>query len=1087
LFGPATALTVITAVALWFTHREDDEVKQRKNLEKKDKLTINKLFKSILRELKERGQYKQKYRLPWYLFISHNLQTDAAVLSQMGFKHSSVINLDHELAVQIWLKNNAVMIAVDLSKNDYRVLNCTKLLLRKVKNFRSRQALNGILLSQSIERLLNQDKSANQQLANESRLVIEDAQKLCGQKLPLYVLFNQMANLADFCQFFSSLEESQLDGCFGAVNNPPIHAESFTLPWFNTAFDDLCHRMGKAVVFAIDNQLNESFRRSVIAAPVQFRQIKSDISLYLSELLLSKKTAHEYHFRGMFFTNTENNATVNDLLTKQMAYQLDQGEMLIPDGMKMSHSLFIAELFNRFIRPEAGVAQINKLGKRLHFTFQASYFAFILSVLGLTAGLIKVNFNYYQSLNAAALVQLDAYKKEVQKSPYQSESLIDNVINLHQLRSIYGAYKQPTPAYISQLVPNPSLFQAVEKSYHTELLNVLVPSLVNDIDAKLKSNQESGDILQTANLLTLAEYLEGHSSTDWQALKKYYKQSFDLNNTVDKATIADLMALMDDLYLLGIPEIEVNQKLVAKAKSMLNTVNRSQVIFNYIKTLPQFSSVVDIEDELGAKFFQLFQVKDNSMLRVPTIYTPQGYSALNLHASSPLIKDMVTGKKSLLGEELNDFEVNNLVQQLQRLYQRAYISYWRGFIDNLTFKPTSTVDLANTLDLLATNKEAPLSQLYDVIGYYTHPSLQSTESQPKKDKVTDKETALLLDKKSEIAIPSSAQRLMEKTIQAKFSVYRDFIKVDENGISKLSNLVTQFAKVKKWLDKSNKSNEIAVEYLHQLSAADKDQSLYQLSEMMVEIELLEDYKSELISIISEDIRQSVVSYLEKQWQQKMYSPFSTLFANKFPFNIASETSITLKEFNRYFKIDGIFNTYTVKLFNGFKQVEGLVYLNTFIPNEAIYVKSETLAQLALLAEMQQVLYRGGKSQISIPFKVNVKSMSENLLKFEFFSQRTLMTYQHGPKLWQDFVWPDLTNQSALLAIFTDTKGQKNTLNFTGDWAWLRLIYQNSQNQTEVVLGKDNKDIRLLLRVESDSNPLSPQFFSQFKPPKQLLK
>jgi hypothetical protein len=122
------AFTVITAIVLWLTHREDDEVKQRKALEKQDKLTINKLFKSLIRELKDRGQYKQKYRLPWYLFVSHNIQADSAVLSQMGFKHSSVINIDSQLAVQIWLKNNAVMIAVNLSEHDHRVLNSTKLL-----------------------------------------------------------------------------------------------------------------------------------------------------------------------------------------------------------------------------------------------------------------------------------------------------------------------------------------------------------------------------------------------------------------------------------------------------------------------------------------------------------------------------------------------------------------------------------------------------------------------------------------------------------------------------------------------------------------------------------------------------------------------------------------------------------------------------------------------------------------------------------------------------------------------------------------------------------------------------------------------
>jgi type VI secretion system IcmF/VasK family protein len=1080
------AFTVITAIVLWLTHREDDEVKQRKAFEKQDKLTINKLFKSLIRELKDRGQYKQKYRLPWYLFVSHNIQADGAVLSQMGFKHSSVINVDSQLAVQIWLKNNAVMITVNLSEHDHRVLNCTKLFLRKVKSFRSRQALNGVLLSQSIDHLLNQDKSNNKQMANDSRLVIDAAQNLCGQKLPLYVLFNQMANLADFCQFFSSLEENNLDGCFGAMNNQPTQAESFTLSWFNSAFDDLCHRMGKAILFAIDNQLNESFRRSVIAAPVQFRQVKSDISLYLSELLLSKTSLQEYQFRGFFFTNTENNATVVDPLTKQIAYQLDHHEIVVSDGIKLSHSIFVAELFNRFIRPEAGMAQVNKLRGRLLLTFQISYFVFILSVIGLTAGLFKVNFDYYHSLNAETLVQLDNYKKSIKKAPYQSENLADNIKKLIQVEKIYRDYNKPTAAYISELVPNPSLFKALKKTYHKELLNVLLPSLVSDIEAKLLSNQQSGNILQTASLLSLAKSLQIHSSADWLVIKNYYQKNYKINNSVDKTMVDNLMVLMDDLFVLGIPKVNINQNFILNAESMLNTVNRTEVIFNNIKNLPRFSSFVNINDELGNKFLQLYSVKNSSLLQVPVIYTPQGYSSLNLNANAPLIRDIISGNKSLLGEKFNEFEINNLVQQLQRLYQKEYIAYWRGFIDNISLKSISEDNLSFYLNLLATKKDAPLGQLYDVIAYYTSPKLQSV---PLKATETNETSALLVGNSPESLMPSADQKLMEKAIQEKFSEYHDLIKADENGVSKLSNLRTHFAKVKKWLDKSNKNNDGDAEYFQQLSSIDKDQSLYQLSETSAGIEQLDDYSGELVHVISNSIRQTVVSYLNKQWQQKMSTPFETIFAQKFPFNITSGSSVTLKEFNRYFKSDGIFEQYTKQLLAKFKQVDGQMFLNTFIPNEAIYISKGTLVQLDKLTEIRQVLYKQGQSQFTIPFKMNVKSMSANLLKFELFSQRTLMSYQHGPKLWQDFVWPNLSTQDELLAVFTDTKKQKNTINYNGDWAWLQLIYQNYQSglgETEIVLGKEDKDIRLILTVDSDQNPLSPLFFSQFHPPKTLL-
>jgi len=1083
LLAPAMGLTVISAIVLWFSNREDDEVKQRKALEKEDKQTVKRLFNLLLRELKDRGQFKQKYRLPWYLFISHNMQADNAVLSQMGFRHSSVININSELAIQIWLKNNAVMLAVNLSGEDYRALNCIKLFITRVRKFRSRQALNGILLSHSIDHLISKDKTSNKQMANDTRVIIDEAQQLCGQQLPLYVLFNQMANLADFCQFFASLEEHQLNGCFGALNNPS--AISFTSSWFNKAFDNICSQMGKAVAFALDHQLNESFRRSVIAAPIQFRQTKDDISHYMTELLVAKHSSKAYQFRGMFFTNTESNAAVIDPLTKQVAYQLNHNEMVVSDGVKLPHSIFITELFNRFIRPEAGTAQINKLRKRILFSLQLTYWLLALVIVGSTAAILKVNFDYYQSLNASTLAKLDRYKRIVQKTPYHQDNLAQNVNVLSKLRDIYQYYKKPTPNYIFDFVPNPSLLPALEKTYHVELANVLLPALTNDLEAKLLAYQQSGNILQTAKLLTLIKSLQQHSNDDWLALESYYQ-----GENVPELVNSKLFVLMADLLQFGIPKIKVNKAQIAKAQASLNAINNADVIFDYIKGLPEFSSEVDINGELGSNFEQLFIIQNPTILSVPFIYTPQGFAALNLNANSVLIKKTIAANKALLGEEISEFQISSLVTQLQRLYQREYISYWRAFIGNLSLKPVSSASIDYFINLLVIKNNSPLSQLFDVISYYTSPKLQSIASEDSKESDTDKTVAALSKKSVKPISPSDEQRLMEKSIKDEFSRYHAFVKADENGASKLSRVVSRFTKVKTWLNNTAKANDLNAEYFRQLTSGDKDQSLYQLSQIDIGIEQINDYRNTFIRLINESSRQAVTTYLDKQWQQQVSRPFVSLFSKKFPFDLTSDSNVSLKEFNRYFKLEGIFTKYTSQLFAKFQLREGKVFLNGFLPNEPIYVSADALIQLDSLKEIQQVLYQQGSNTFSIPFKLNVKSMSANLLKFEFFSQRTLMSYQHGPKLWRDFVWPDLTAQNELLAIFTDIQGQKHTINYSGDWGWLRLIYQNYQmniSQTEIKLSTNDEEIRLIVAVESDENPLEPSFFSQFKPPEQLIE
>ena len=129
--------------------------------------------------------------------------------------------------------------------------------------------------------------------------------------------------------------------------------------------------------------------------------------------------------------------------------------MLQGDNVKLPHSIFITHLFDKVIRPEAGLASININSKRLFWGFQISYSLAILTLVVSAIALLIVNFDYYQPLNERTLTELKHYKNTVRKSPYDIEELAVNVNNLQMIRNIYLAYHKPTPFYISDMIPNP--------------------------------------------------------------------------------------------------------------------------------------------------------------------------------------------------------------------------------------------------------------------------------------------------------------------------------------------------------------------------------------------------------------------------------------------------------------------------------------------------------------------------------------------------------------------------------------------------------------------------------------------------------
>lgn len=1073
VFAIAALLVLVVALVWWLRNRDDDETRKQKQAEKLDSQQVKKLFRRFMQELKSRGQTKRKYRLPWYLYLTQDLQNDSNILTQMGFRNSDSVNLDNQLPVQIWLKSDAVLLAANINSQDLRSLTCLKLLLKKVRGYRSRQPLNGILLSQSIKALLTANKPRSQQLANDFSLSISESQSVCGQKLPVYCLFNQMAGLADFCQYFASLDESELDGAFGVMNHE--HKGQFDSQWFHSNFDQLTQRLSRGVLSAIDSQLSESFRQSVVAAPMQFNQMKQGMAYFLEQIFAGRND-EQFQFRGFFFTNTEQQSQTADPMTQHLAYQLGYNEMLVPEQVKLPHSIFISRLFNKFIRPEAGLAGINQQRRRLFWFIQGSYASLMLVLTFVVVALLKINFDYKTELNDRAFKQLEVYKQAIRHRPYDIEELALNVANLKVLRDIYQDYHQPRPAYILDMVPNPGIGKSIEQAYHQQLSDILLPSLVRYLEEELFVYETLGNSLETAKLLNLNEELQQHSRGDWQHLEQYYRQSLINEGHDEQVLLDDLSLLMTDLYQFGVPEVKIDQELLAQARKSIDTINTTEVIFDYIRNLPEFSGFVDIDNELGNNFQQVYQFSaDPTNKLLPLIFTPQGFAAMDLTPDSELMQSIINNNKALLGQQLNQYEAINLSKSLWRYYQRQYVNYWLKFIASISLRPLTEDNFRHNLSLLASRADSPPNRLYNLIGHYTQ--LQHALPAPQA-KQEAQEAEKLDQQKATIA----------RQIQAEFSVYHQFIQQDDKGVSELSNLHTVLGEVKKWLDEASQNEDAGAYYFKQLTS-NKNSSLLHLQQADVSLTQVKQQLQTLVSMLNAMVQRQVAQYLNQRWQQQIYTGFEGQLANKFPFKLDAQQDVSFEVLNSFFKPGGNFEQFQQQYLQSFQIDDDRMLLAGYTPDAPMVIPASTAQQFQKISAIQKALFQQSDKQFSISFKLKTQSMSSGATSFELFSGRKLFVYQHGPKLWHNFQWPDPNLQSELLTRFDTAAGKRLVQSYQGKWNWLRLIYptyDTSQFTPQLRISAEQQQITLQLEVEGDLNPLHPTFFSSVQLPETLL-
>lgn len=1090
LFATILGLLVLASVFLVFQNRDKTGIKQKKYSEKKDQQIINKLFYFFIQELKDRGQHKRKYLMPWYIFISKNMASDQATLTHMGFRNSCSTSMGESLPTQIWLKNDAVIISVQMSTQDYRALNCLKFLIKKVSKFRARQTLNGIICSQSIATLISHDKNFSQQLASDNRLIINEIQDLCGQKLPIYVLFNQMAGLADFCQFFASLNESMLEGAFGALNNNTDQLDNYQSSWFNKTYDEMCERMGHAVLTALDSQLSENFRRSVVAAPMQFKQIKPEVSYFLEQLFLNKNINQRYLFRGFFFINTEQSFCATDPLTKQVAYQLGFNEMLPCFDINLSHSIFVNQFFDDYIRPEASSASINIKVKRIFWSFQISYSLAIAAVIASTTFLLKANFDYYRQLNAETFIAIEQYETAVRKTPYDLAGLTSNIENLSMIRDVYRKYNKVTPWYISNLIPNPQLSEAVEDAYHSELVNILLPSMMQYLEDELFVYETLGDTLKTAQLLQLNEEMQIHDLKSWAHLKGYFRESFLQEEHTENRTLNNFLSLMDDIYLLGFPKITLNNHLIKQSKASLDNINATQILFNYIKGLPRYSSNVNISSDLGNNFNQLYQFTgSHSGTLVPYIYTPQGFASLDFSDESELIVQAIEDNKALFRHNLNSSEKVNLGKGLQRLYQRNYINFWLTFIDSVSFKKISPQNLRHSISLLSTKIDGPQAQLYQAIAYYTSPDVPKiakpvTEKNPLKTKI-----AGVMNKVTELSTSLAIKSKIARNIQNEFVLYHNFVKQNDKGVSELTNLQVNVTAVNNWLNKARENQSPGYFYFTQLITNKRDPSLYQLSQTSTSIEQVQKHVHFLIKLINNTVKSDINYYINQEWHHQIWKIFTKDLNQKFPFVIDSDTDVNVKAFNRFFKTDGIFALFKAQILSHFKKVNQKLELPGYIEGDPLIIELNAFKTIEQIEQVQQALYQKDPALFSVNYQIKNQTMAAELLSFEMFDERAIYTYSHGPKLWNKFVWPSLSGQNALLIIKTDTKSKKSIEQFDGPWRLLKFIYKyfdNESTKSILNIGNAPDNTRLLLTVDGDINVFDPNFFTRISLPKKIM-
>lgn len=323
--------------------------------------------------------------------------------------------------------------------------------------------------------------------------------------------------------------------------------------------------------------------------------------------------------------------------------------------------------------------------------------------------------------------------------------------------------------------------------------------------------------------------------------------------------------------------------------------------------------------------------------------------------------------------------------------------------------------------------------------------------------------------------------------------------------SHIKNLSPQLKQVYSLLQNStfDKTQMAVLDEIHSytqalVQSADSDQSAYftlaQLANSNQEPLFLQQRNhNHLAGHYSHRLWQSIQAagkrYLNKQWQQQIFTPFQQQLSAHYPFNPKASTSTDLKQFTNFFSPSGILEKFIDHHLQPFLQGPSTAKLQLKpIFTQHIFQEEEIVPLVIAHKVIQKMYFSSSKDtpwfEAQLKYNHASSGIRDIIIMQDDQSQRLNLAKPETISI----KWP-FAKESFGVQVQLDS-GQRITLaTATGPWAMLRVLQQHLQHQDSkprLVFTHYDKQIELLLLAQAPLHPLSTDIWSQFRLPQQLV-
>ncbi len=1053
------------------------------------------------------GTTASLYHLPWYMVIGARNSGKTTFIRE-GCKLKDIAAREHasfeganDLRVRCWLGEQAVIIDPAGELIDQPVSSTVgkeslnrrlwQGLLTWLLEERARQPLNGIILTVDFHLLLTANKTQRETYIADIHQRLQDIELSLHCKVPLYLVFTKMDLLYGFGAMYQTLDKVQREAVLGVT---------FSLD--ATRWREELQQFWQQWITQLNNAMPDMMLQNV--DPGQRSQLFSfirqmhgahDFIVQLLEGILYRGESSHPLLRGVYLTSSQQRGQMDDVFTQSAAVQYHLAPQAFPTWpVADTGPYFAKDLFAQVLLAEPNLAGENSLWLK-HSRKRMMIFSGISALVALT---LWGYWQYYYRVNYRAGEEVLAQAKTFLSvttpggKDYYGNLQLPLLNPVREATLAYGDYHER-----NGLLADMGLYQGnkvgpyVEGTYLQLLQQRFIPSLMSGLLKQLNGAPAGSE--EKLEILRIMRMLEDGSGRNIPWVEQYMSNLWSQKFNGQRVLQQQLMGHLDyalkhtdwhaarekgDQY--AIKSFAPYATPISAAQHELSTLSIYQRVYQNLRIRAQdvLPAALNLRDQIGASFDDIFVANDDKLLVVPQFLTRNGLQNYFVKQNDRFV-DLTVMDSWVLNltknVEYSEADRTEIQRQVTEQYIGDYNATWRAAMNNLSVGEFEDLPQAISAIEQVISGEQPFRRALQTLSDNTRlPAIPDTVDVKERENLIQKSDYALLTR-----------------INREFSAETSVLVEQGDKGSVLQSVYQKLTELHRYLLAIHNSpvpGKAALKAVQLRLDQNNSDPIFEVQQQAKNLpEPLNRWVGDLADQAWRVVMKEAIQYMEVEWNESIVTQYQTYLAGRYPFNPNAKEDVPLSEFERFFGPKGALDMFYQNNLKPF--VENNLTADS---DGQLLIREDVLEQLDKAKKIRETFF-SAQNGLGVQFAVEPVTLSGNKRRSILNLDGQLLDYAHGRAGKVNLVWPNSMRagvESKITLVPNESDKSPRSISFSGPWAQIRLINSGAltnvnSNTFDVRFSVDGGEMTYRVYVDESDNPFAGGLFSSFSLPDTL--